>query len=899
MILALCFSDATLGVAAYDESRNAIFTEAFAANKDDVEACLTAIKLALNPTLLLIHPRIVSNQEFLEICRSDPHNRDNLIYSYASLKSSQWAVESCRNLVASKLFLKMGNRAKPSNFYALLASKINLDSAQVCSSLGALMHHLASTHFLLDNGCVTVSDILPVPSLDFMRLDGETLKALSIFVVDQHPNVIKSQGRAKEGFSLFSYLDQTKSLPGRVRLKDWMRKPLVDLQHIKDRADALELLQSPDKIEWCSEQEKRLRKYHDLPNLLIKLKKAEAAPRDWVKLHSTLQVALKIAASLEKLVESFPEPEEGAPDCLLLRYLVAELDGEALSHSLQVMTSTLDCPAMQAADAIVIRAGYDEELDRMRYLYDNLETYLSRAARETIGHHPNLPSLAVEYVPQIGFVLAVATDHVPLLAPPSFDENQQLQYQARQQQYRQMIAQQQQQQLQIQQQQSFLSPEEQYLYGPPPLPVMIAPPSPPQPPPRAESDCLPIFSDAGKSFFKNLATDRLDSQLGDLKSNISDLQKKILLSVEDVVLDSESQMQRLNECISTLDVLLALATASKSGRMVRPEIVPERVVAIKGGRHPLQELVVDTFIANDTYIDSAQNVGIITGPNSSGKSIYLKQVGLIVYLAMLGMFVPAERAVVGQCRGILTRISSVEGLSTPLSAFTLDLAQMARLLASYSDSTICLIDEFGKGTSPSDGIALLAAIIKHLTSPSNPKAKPLTLIATHFTEILHPRILGATVNSPCLLYQMLTMTRAQAASAAKESNLRAGKALTLEEMDEEDDQTQTQPQMPQAEGDDEPTSLFRLVPGAATDSLGIACAQKAGLPQEVVARAQEVKGLIAAKKIISPICLSNNRIPADPAKRALLRSFLQRSTEDWAAAGDKAALAQLKDLIAM
>jgi DNA mismatch repair protein MSH5 len=291
-------------------------------------------------------------------------------------------------------------------------------------------------------------------------------------------------------------------------------------------------------------------------------------------------------------------------------------------------------------------------------------------------------------------------------------------------------------------------------------------------------------------------------------------------------------------------------------------------------------------------------VGIITGPNSSGKSIYLKQVGLIVYLAMLGMFVPAERAVVGQCRGILTRISSVEGLSTPLSAFTLDLAQMARLLASYSDSTICLIDEFGKGTSPSDGIALLAAIIKHLTSPSNPKAKPLTLIATHFTEILHPRILGATANSPCLLYQMLTMTRAQAASAAKESSLRAGKALTLEEMDEEDDQTQTQTQtqLLQAEGDDEPTSLFRLVPGAASDSLGIACAKHAGLPQDVVARAQEVKGLIAAKKIISPICLSNNRIPA---KRALLRSFLQRSSEDWAATGDKAALAQLKDLIAM
>jgi DNA mismatch repair ATPase MutS len=501
--------------------------------------------------------------------------------------------------------------------------------------------------------------------------------------------------------------------------------------------------------------------------------------------------------------------------------------------------------------------------------------------------------------------LAIATEDVQLLAPHSFDESHQLQYQARQQQYRQQLQQQQQQQQQqLQQQHDFLSPEEQYLYAPQP-PVLFAPPSPPQPPPRAESDYFPIFADAGKSYFRNNATERLDDQLGDLKSDISDLQKKILLSVEDVLLDNEPQMQRLNECISTLDVLLALATVSKSGRMVRPEIVPERVVAIKGGRHPLQELVVDTFIANDTYIDSAQNVGIITGPNSSGKSIYLKQVGLIVYLAMLGMFVPAERAVIGQCRGILTRISSVESLSTPLSAFTLDLAQMARLIASYSESTICLIDEFGKGTSPSDGISLLAAIIKHLTSPSNPKAKPLTLIATHFTEILHPRVLGNTVNalgSPCLLYQMLTMTRAQAASATKESSLRAGKALTLEEMDEEDDQTQTQTQPLQAEareGDDESTSLFRLIPGVASDSLGIACALKAGLPQAVVARAREVKSLIAAKKIISPIGLSNNRIPADPSKRALLRAFLQRSKEDWAAAGDEAALAQLQDLIAM
>eukprot|EP01035_Chromulina_nebulosa_P020669 gene20669-26798_t len=124
------------------------------------------------------------------------------------------------------------------------------------------------------------------------------------------------------------------------------------------------------------------------------------------------------------------------------------------------------------------------------------------------------------------------------------------------------------------------------------------------------------------------------------------------------------------------------------------------------------ELTVDSFITNDTYISSEHNIAIITGPNSSGKSVYLKQVGVLVYLAHIGCYLPCEKAIIGLTDCIMTRVSCVESTVTPLSSFSIDLCQVNKMFSCATSKSLCLLDEFGKGTTPIDGVSLLAATLQ-------------------------------------------------------------------------------------------------------------------------------------------------------------------------------------------
>ena len=193
---------------------------------------------------------------------------------------------------------------------------------------------------------------------------------------------------------------------------------------------------------------------------------------------------------------------------------------------------------------------------------------------------------------------------------------------------------------------------------------------------------------------------QLDEEIGDLDAFIKDTEALIVSDLEEEILERESELRSTFSALSDLDCILSLAGVAADLNFVKPQIAPaeEGVIDIENGRHPLQELIVsDEFISNDTAMNNADRVLIVTGPNFSGKSCYARQVGVLVYLAHLGSFLPCDRARISVMDQILVNFGDVETCSVPQSTFQRDLTQMGGILRKATPNTLVIIDEFGKG----------------------------------------------------------------------------------------------------------------------------------------------------------------------------------------------------------
>lgn len=201
-----------------------------------------------------------------------------------------------------------------------------------------------------------------------------------------------------------------------------------------------------------------------------------------------------------------------------------------------------------------------------------------------------------------------------------------------------------------------------------------------------------------------------------------------------------------SDACGDFDAILALARGADMYKFNAPHVVTNRSLVIKHGRHPLQELAVKVFVPNGcsilypAHVNLAPTV-VITGPNQSGKSVYLKQVALIVYLAQIGSFVPAESAEIGVVDKIFVRLSTRESTARNESAFAIDLRQVSQALQWHTPQSLLLIDEFGKGTNSDDGSGLMAGLLHHLLSLDS---APRTLVATHFYELFNQPALQIT-----------------------------------------------------------------------------------------------------------------------------------------------------------
>lgn len=257
-----------------------------------------------------------------------------------------------------------------------------------------------------------------------------------------------------------------------------------------------------------------------------------------------------------------------------------------------------------------------------------------------------------------------------------------------------------------------------------------------QPDPKSiESETLRfIFKSNEQFYYKSSFCDQLDTEYNDLFGEIiaheNRICSRLIIFLQEKCLD----IQAVVKLAGKFDCLIAMAQVSEERNYVKPEITSEKILSIKNGRHALYE-INHQFTTNDTEISEENKnfITILTAPNATGKSVYLKHVALIAYLAHTGCHVPATSAKIGLLDGIFSRIYIAESTYQDSSSFLTDLHQMSRVLMNSTSKSLILIDEFGKGTNSNDGCALLTACLESLAGRK--LLAPLTIVITHFSNV--------------------------------------------------------------------------------------------------------------------------------------------------------------------
>ena len=258
--------------------------------------------------------------------------------------------------------------------------------------------------------------------------------------------------------------------------------------------------------------------------------------------------------------------------------------------------------------------------------------------------------------------------------------------------------------------------------------------------------------------------------------------------------------------VAALDALLGLAELAATHNYCRPDVDSSRAMAITAGRHPVveQTLVQGAFVANDLVLGQRQGADLIvlTGPNASGKSCYLRQAGLLQLLAQMGSYVPATKANLGLCDRIFSRVGAVDDLAAGQSTFMVEMSETANILHHATDRSLVLLDEIGRGTATFDGLAIAWAVAEDLATRLGSR----TVFATHYHELNH------------LAHHL--------------SNVANHQVIVVEE-------------------DDQLVFLHQVRPGGANRSYGIEAARLAGMPKSVLLRARQVLGTIEANSHLS------------------------------------------------
>ncbi|MBR2271881.1 MAG: DNA mismatch repair protein MutS, partial [Fibrobacter sp.] len=594
------------------------------------------------------------------------------------------------------------------------------------SVTGALLQYLINqkkselSHF-------TTLEILNLD--DYMTLDLSTLRNLEL---------VRPLNADDYSSTLCSVLDFTVTAMGGRTLKDWVSHPLISVDRIRERQEAVgELVQNPVALDELKES---LTSILDMERLMGRVGSGRANARDLAGMGRSLSQASKVADVLEGL---------HAP---LFEGLREKLNS-AKGRGEDLLKYFNDDLPMTVREGGMIRPGASAELDAMNEdIRERREWIASLEGRER--ERLGIPTLKVGYNRVFGYYIEITKAQMAKATQPIPDEYIRKQTTVNGERY--------------------ITPE--------------------------MKECESVISNA--------------------EANIHELEYRIFCEIRERVNGWRAELQSIADAVARVDSLYSFALAARKFNYVCPEVFEGTGIEIHGGFHPVIVAVNPDldFIPNDVMLSpDGTRLMLITGPNMAGKSTYLRQTGLIVLMAQIGCFVPADSARIGVVDRIFTRVGASDRLSRGLSTFMVEMIETANILRNATPHSLVLLDEIGRGTSTFDGLSIAWAIVE--TLHSEPARMALTLFATHYHEL----------------------------TGLVESLEHAGNF-----------------QVAVQEKGDKLTFLHKILEGACDSSYGIHVAEMAGLPPNVVRRARKILLRLEKQKIDPSDEAQNKKIKAQP-----------------------------------
>lgn len=480
------------------------------------------------------------------------------------------------------------------------------------------------------------------------RIDGDRYVRLDKFTIR---NLELLNPLAEEGLSLLKVIDKTVTPMGGRKLRSWVSFPLLDIEEITRRQDAVEYF---FRDVACRDRcEEALRRVGDLERLMAKLASNRIGPRDFVSLRDSLRAADTLRNVLsESGSEVFVGMSREMSDTSQLYETIARV--------------IVDDAPNQLGRGNAIAAGVDAELDELRGLHANSRRALEEI-RDRESELTGIPSLKIAFNNVFGYYIEVRNTHKDKV-PETWIRKQTLVSAER-----------------------YITPE----------------------------------------------LKEYEEKIVGAEEKISAIENRLFAELVQGALTFIPRIQRNAIATATVDCLLSMARTAEEYRYVRPVVDDSLKISITEGRHPVIERRLppgEPYISNSVELDSdGHQILMITGPNMSGKSALLRQTALIVLLAQIGSFVPAEAAHIGLVDKIFTRVGASDNISSGESTFMVEMNEAAAILNNMSNRSLVLFDELGRGTSTYDGISIAWAIVEHIHE--NGHFRPKTLFATHYHEL--------------------------------------------------------------------------------------------------------------------------------------------------------------------
>jgi DNA mismatch repair protein MutS len=532
----------------------------------------------------------------------------------------------------------------------------------------------------------------------FLQIDPATLRSLEIL------RTIRTE--IPKG-SLLECLDETLTGMGARKFRNWLCMPLCDLSSIELRQDAVEELKETDTR--LADIRKLLSALADPERIAARISTFRATPRDLVALASTLRRIPKLREILQQLSADLIVQLASRCDSMdeLADLLEAAIEPHSPSH---------------LRDGGVIRSGFSEELDRLRSISKDGQSWLRNYQKQQI-ERTGLNNLKIGYNKVFGYYIEVS---------------------------------------------------------------------------RSAADKVPADY-VRKQTIKNAEryiTDELkeyETQALSAEEKALELEQKLFEDVRRQSARYVSRLQNLAETLAQCDCLAALAYLARRRGYIRPKVTDSTELLINEGKHPVvAETLGPEFVPNDIELgEKAGDVLLVTGPNMSGKSTYIRQVALLALMAQAGSFIPAKDATIGLVDRIFTRVGAADELVRGQSTFMVEMIETANIINNATDKSLVILDEVGRGTSTYDGLSLAWAITEHIAT----KIKCRTLFATHYHELTE-------------LAELFT-------------NIKNCNVAVREWMDEV-------------------VFLHKILPGGTDKSYGIHVAKLAGVPKSILDRSKEI-----------------------------------------------------------